>query len=195
MYEEIVPIISSITPLNTYVNVNTVFSIFGSDLPSTLALYIPNCMYLTNLSKSSTLVEFSCTPTGVGGSENGLIKDKVGGLILETFTITATVTAFNLSLLQGVWKNNNYYYYFTNNGFYTVYYYTNSCYRKNVGYQFRQTNEGSYQLYKDNQKVGETATMDINNNIWTVTNTNNANSVFFSRENLFVDTFENNLCN
>ena len=81
------PFISSITPTTAILNENTVFTVNGSSLPSTLAMWIPDCGNMQSLGGSSTSMQFSCTPW-VTGVQSGLVKDESGGTLLMNFDVT-----------------------------------------------------------------------------------------------------------
>ena len=189
LYEPVddTPTVISVTPLNSYLNVKTIFSITGKNLPSTLATYISNCMYLTTLSKSPTQMKFSCTPTGIEGEEEGLVKDKSGGTILENFTLSVVQSVFKLSHLEGTWEYKNFYYSFDNKGRYTYYKDTGSCYKEQFSNQFNYSN-GTYHL----STFSDNISMSIKNNIWTATNETNGKSITMLRKNFNIDF--NNIC-
>jgi len=80
--------ISSITPTTAVLNQSTVFTVNGTALPSTLAMWIDNCENIVSLGGSSSSMQFSCTPSWHAGSQNGIVKDKSGGNLLKSFSVT-----------------------------------------------------------------------------------------------------------
>ena len=89
----IAPTISSVTPTTATLNESTTFTVNGTNLPTTLTLFIPDCENMTALNSSSTNKLFSCTPSSTAGIKSGLVKDKSGGTTLKTFTVDVKDTA------------------------------------------------------------------------------------------------------
>jgi len=190
----ILPYISSVTPTTVILNQSTVFTVNGSALPSTLAMWIDNCENIVSLGGDSTHMQFSCTPSWYIGSQNGIVKDKSGGNVLNTFSVTFENPPFALSQLNySLWNTGNWYYYFTTNGNYTSYHYGNSCYSKTTGYQFVKVGD-NYDLSYNGSLYGSLASMELQGNQWIITNINNGNSLSFYKSNLSLSTLENNLC-
>lgn len=68
-------------------NQATTFTVYGSNLPTTLAFWVDACTNVTKLSNATTQVKFRCTPSYSTGSKSGIIKDKSGGATLKSFSV------------------------------------------------------------------------------------------------------------
>ncbi|MDU9048915.1 MAG: DUF1566 domain-containing protein [Candidatus Electrothrix sp. Rat3] len=86
----VLSVVNSITPSNTTLDSLTVFTVLGTDLPSTLAFWIEECENVTYVGGNSAAQQFSCTPRWTIGTKNGVIKDNVGGNVLYNFTVNVS---------------------------------------------------------------------------------------------------------
>ena len=82
------PQVYSVTPTTAYLNRETMFTVRGVNLPSSLAAWIDSCAGLRYGSRQSTSAIFYCKPSYSRGSKKGVIKDRSGGTLLKTFYIT-----------------------------------------------------------------------------------------------------------
>lgn len=87
------PKVTSITPNSATLDRLTVFTVLGTDLPSTLAFWIEDCENVTYVGGNSAAMQFSCTPSWTIGAKNGVIKDEAGGNVLHEFTIDVSADA------------------------------------------------------------------------------------------------------
>jgi hypothetical protein len=85
-----VPVVSSVSPLTATLNTPTTFTVEGTSLPSTLALWIAECEGLTGLTAGPTEATFECSPSYTTGDKDGVVKDEPGGTELFSFTLTVT---------------------------------------------------------------------------------------------------------
>jgi hypothetical protein len=81
------PYVSYVSPTSAKLNQSKIFTVYGSCLPSTTALWIAECANLTKISWSSTQVVFTCTPSYTTGLKPGVVKDQSGGYTLKNFTV------------------------------------------------------------------------------------------------------------
>jgi len=81
------PKVTSITPTEAQINTKTTFTVIGTDLPDTLAMYIPDCSGMLALGGTDTNRQFSCTPINGAGLKSAEIKDKPQGTILKAFGV------------------------------------------------------------------------------------------------------------
>jgi len=94
------PTISSITPSTVTLNQAATFTVTGSNLTSTMAMYIPECNGMLPLGGSATSQRFSCTPSFTAGNKVSSLKDKAGGTVVRSFTVTVNpplITYLNTS--------------------------------------------------------------------------------------------------
>ena len=92
------PQVTNVSPKQVVLDQLTEFTIKGTNLPSTLAFYIPYCQNMSQIGYSSSLATFSCTPSSsttddgiVGlGNQTYLVKDAPGGMTLDTGVITVS---------------------------------------------------------------------------------------------------------
>ncbi len=90
------PTVTSVSPSSAKLNEQTTFTVQGSKLPNTLALWIDACANMTKLSgNSNTRVQFRCTPSYSTGSKSGVVKDRPSGTALRSFTLNVTQKATN----------------------------------------------------------------------------------------------------
>ena len=82
------PKVHSVTPTSTSLGKATTFTVSGTCLPPTLAGYIPQCVNLSYLSRTSSIAKFKCTPLYTTGTKTGEIKDKPNGTLLKTFYLS-----------------------------------------------------------------------------------------------------------
>lgn len=86
------PKVTSVSPLTVTYGRSTTFTITGSNLPSTLAAWIDQCVGSTAptlyTSGNSTTRTFTCTPSYSKGMKSGVVKDKAGGTTLHSFNVT-----------------------------------------------------------------------------------------------------------
>jgi len=82
-----VPTVTSVTPLAAYLEELTTFTVVGTDLPSTLSLYIADCDAMANTGRGANRQTFTCTPKWAIGSKAGEVKDRSGGDLLLPFTV------------------------------------------------------------------------------------------------------------
>jgi|GEM_PF-1353497 len=81
------PQVYSVTPTTAYLNRETMFTVRGVNLPSSLAAWIDSCAGLRYGSRQSTRAIFYCKPSYSRGSKKGVIKTQSGGTLLKTFYI------------------------------------------------------------------------------------------------------------
>ncbi len=84
------PVVTSVSPLTATLNQLTTFTINGSNLPDTLAFFIPECANLTNASRGASRQEFRCTPSFTTGVKDGLVKDQPDGTLLHNFEVVVS---------------------------------------------------------------------------------------------------------
>ncbi len=79
--------VNSVVPDAVALDQLAVFTVLGTDLPSTLAFWIEECENVTYVGGNSAAMQFSCTPSWTVGEKNGVIKDEVGGKVMYGFTV------------------------------------------------------------------------------------------------------------
>ena len=79
--------VTSVSPTTATFNQKTTFTVKGSNLTSSLALFIPECKDVRALGGNSSSRTFSCTPSYTTGKKSGLVKDRTGGTILKSFDV------------------------------------------------------------------------------------------------------------
>jgi len=86
------PFISRVSPLAAVFSQATTFTVTGTDLPSTLAFFIPDCADLTTVSRGATEQQFRCTPSLSTGTKNGVVKVKQGPneTVLKEFSVVVS---------------------------------------------------------------------------------------------------------
>jgi len=70
---ELKPTISSVTPTNPILHQQTTFTVSGSNLPSTMKLWIDECTGMQVLGGNSNSKSFRCTPSYKGGTHRGKV--------------------------------------------------------------------------------------------------------------------------
>jgi hypothetical protein len=76
-----------VSPLQAALNETQTFSVTGECMPSSLAFFIEECADRKRTYMSPDLARFSCTPTGLPGPRNGVVKNRPGGLELHHFSV------------------------------------------------------------------------------------------------------------
>jgi len=85
----------SVSPTTANLGEKTIFTVTGSNLPSTLTMWIPYCDKMTPLGGNSTSKKFYCTPNwGHAGIQKSVIKDKPKGKILKNFSVDVKSNSF-----------------------------------------------------------------------------------------------------
>ncbi len=80
------PAVSSVSPLQATLDELATFTVYGSCLPETTAVWIDECTNLVSSGGSETQRRFQCTPSTTG-SKSGVVKDKSGGSTLYSFNV------------------------------------------------------------------------------------------------------------
>ncbi len=84
------PVVDSVSPLTATVGELTTFTVRGSNFSSDLAFWIGNCEGLEQISISSTVAKWRCTPNSNTGYQDGIVKDGPGGTTLKVFRVNVT---------------------------------------------------------------------------------------------------------
>jgi len=66
----------SVSPETATLEKSTIFTVYGENLPSTTALFINECKYMTSLGGTSSERRFRCTPMYKPASQYGLVKSR-----------------------------------------------------------------------------------------------------------------------
>ena len=80
------PAVTGLAPMMAKVFQPTTFTVTGTDMPSTLQLYVPNCTVSTATMGTATSRTLTCTPM-FAGAFTALVKDDVGGKVLAMFSV------------------------------------------------------------------------------------------------------------
>jgi hypothetical protein len=99
------PVITGVTPTTATVNQPVTLTVSGTGLDGYygMAMTLPGCANLQQLSKSATANTFSCTPQAVGAMA-GTVQDPISKAVLSTFSVTVTdkpTTGFTKIALDG----------------------------------------------------------------------------------------------
>jgi len=81
------PTANQITPLTATLGQSTVFTVDGTCLADSTALYVDECMGQTSLGGTTSQRQFRCTPGYKIGSHVGVVKTQTGGSELLNFSI------------------------------------------------------------------------------------------------------------
>lgn len=84
------PSVSSITPSSVTLGASTTFTIKGTCLPSTTAVFIPQCASPTTTWVDATTVRTTCTPSYASGSKSVEVKNTSGGTAVTGSPLTVT---------------------------------------------------------------------------------------------------------
>ena len=82
------PVVDSVSPTSVTLNSSTTFTVRGTNLPSTLAFFIPDCEGVSVVARGSSQQQFRCTPRYTTGRKSGRVADAPGGTTLLSFTVT-----------------------------------------------------------------------------------------------------------
>lgn len=83
-----VPEVTSVSPAAAILGDPTDFTIMGKNLPSTLSFQLEGCVDIESIGhKSSTYMQFRCTPVSTG-EKDGILRDRPSGTILHSFKVT-----------------------------------------------------------------------------------------------------------
>jgi hypothetical protein len=84
------PLITSVAPLTGNINKKTLFTVYGSNLNSSMTFNLANCNgIIAQPGGSDSMQQFSCTPT-VAGSMSGYIAGTKLGPSIKDFTVTVS---------------------------------------------------------------------------------------------------------
>jgi hypothetical protein len=79
---------SDVVPNSAAFQQQKLFYVYGSCLPSSLALWIADCANMQKINSTSSKVIFRCTPSNTKGWKSGVVKDKPGGTQLYSFDVS-----------------------------------------------------------------------------------------------------------
>jgi surface antigen len=82
------PFVSSVSPTTVSLNQPTTFTVTGSCMPPTLAVWIAECANLQMSSVTPSQAKFTCTPSYSTGIKSGVVKTQSGGALLKSFNVT-----------------------------------------------------------------------------------------------------------
>ena len=82
------PSVNSVSPLTATLDETTTFTVYGDCLPDTTAFFFGECAGMTELGGTDSERQFRCTPSYTPGiKDDGVVKDKSGGMVLHSFTV------------------------------------------------------------------------------------------------------------
>ena len=87
--EQVVPKVTSVSPLTATLNQLTTFTVIGSDLPNSLIFEIANCTGINVIETGTERQQFQCTPTNEGSQESA-VKDESGAKLKVFFVDVVT---------------------------------------------------------------------------------------------------------
>ncbi len=88
--------VTSVSPTRVELGRETIFTVRGTELPSTLAFFIDQCADLVSLDGDSTQRQFQCTPRFEVGRKAGVVKDRPNGTTLFTFEVDVHCNGVNV---------------------------------------------------------------------------------------------------
>ncbi|MCI5161681.1 MAG: hypothetical protein D3917_06595, partial [Candidatus Electrothrix sp. AX5] len=84
------PVVTSVSPGEAVLDEQTIFTVTGQNLPSTLAFFVEECANLQSLGGTSTSMLFRCIPSWTTGLKDGVVKDESGGTTLYSFQVNVS---------------------------------------------------------------------------------------------------------
>ncbi len=82
------PSVDRVSPLTATIDESVTFTVYGSCLPEATAFFVGRCKDVTALGGTETRRQFRCVPSySVGIQDDGVVKDKSGGTVLDTFSV------------------------------------------------------------------------------------------------------------